>query len=73
MPRRPQTARPDLAALTPPERRIVLEEQALLERVLGALRARRATARPQDVPELLTRLKEEPVYAEAFRLARPDG
>jgi DNA helicase IV len=58
MPRRSQTARPDLDALTAPERRIVLEEEELLERVLATLRARRPASRAQEVPELLTRLKE---------------
>ena len=58
MPRRPETSRPDLAALAAPERLIVLEEEALLARVLTALRSRRPGPRPQEVPELLSRLKE---------------
>jgi DNA helicase II / ATP-dependent DNA helicase PcrA len=45
------------AALTPQERVLVEEEQELLERVVGALRARRPAARRDD-PDLLGRLSE---------------
>jgi DNA helicase IV len=50
--------RPDLAALAPGERALVLEEEALLAQVHLSLASRRPAARRRDTADLLQRLRE---------------